>query len=146
VNDNKISASLEDYLEIILNLADEFNVARSKDIADGLGVSKASVTGALRLLKKKGLVNYEPYGYITLTGCGAKAAAEVANKHSVLESFFVDILDIDTETAREAACRTEHALGIDVVSKLRSFVEYMNEPGCNIAHDFKRYYNNTNGK
>ena len=43
---NKLSASLEDYLEAIFNLAGESNVARSKDIAKLLGVSKSSVTGA----------------------------------------------------------------------------------------------------
>ena len=43
---NKLSASLEDYLEAIFNLAGESNVARSKDIAKLLGVAKPSVTGA----------------------------------------------------------------------------------------------------
>jgi len=43
-----LSASLEDYLEAIFNLAGESNIARSKDIAKLLGVSRASVTGALR--------------------------------------------------------------------------------------------------
>ena len=139
----KISASLEDYLEAIFNLADEFNVARSKDIAERLTVSKASVTGALRLLKKKALVNYEPYGYITLTEDGAKTAAEVAKKHKIIESFFVDILDIDAGTARDAACRAEHTLGNDVVSKLMCFVEYVNQHSGSIAEDFRSYCNSS---
>ena len=143
MKEKKISASLEDYLEAIFNLADEFNAARSKDIAERLNVSRASVTGALRLLKKKALVNYEPYGYITLTEDGAKTAAEVTKKHKVIESFFVDILNIDADTAQDAACMAEHALGNDVVSKLMCFVEYVNQQGGSIAEDFRRYCNSS---
>jgi len=44
-----LSASLEDYLEAILNLVRESSFARSRDIAKSLGVSRASVTGALRM-------------------------------------------------------------------------------------------------
>ena len=65
-----LSSSLEDYLEAIFNLLKESNIARSKDIAESLGVSRASVTGALRVLKEKGLANYKPYDYITLTETG----------------------------------------------------------------------------
>ena len=73
---DKLSASLEDYLEAIYNLAAEFNVVRSKNIAELLGVSKSSVTGAMRVLKKRGLANYKPYDCITLTESGQAAAVE----------------------------------------------------------------------
>jgi len=121
--DNDLSASLEDYLEAILNLAGESNVARSRDIAAMLGVSKASVTGALRLLKEKGLVNYKPYAYVTLTEAGRSAAAEVVRKHNILKSFFVDVLGIDKDTAQRAACKAEHALGPTVISRIRHVME-----------------------
>jgi DtxR family Mn-dependent transcriptional regulator len=118
-----LSASLEDYLEAIFNLAAEFKVARSRDIAVVLGVSKASVTGALRLLKEKGLVNYKPYNYITLTETGRTAAAEVVRKHNVLKSFFSDVLGIDKDTAQQAACKAEHALGPKIISRIRQVME-----------------------
>ncbi len=121
--DNDLSASLEDYLEAILNLADESNVARSRDIAAMLGVSKASVTGALRLLKEKGLVNYKPYDYVTLTEAGRSAAAEVVRKHNILKSFFVNVLSIDKDTAQRAACKAEHALGPQVIARIRHVME-----------------------
>ena len=91
---NNLSASLEDYLEAIFNLAGESNVARSKDIAKLLGVSRSSVTGALRILKKKGLVNYKPYDYVTLTNSGQAAAAEGTRKHNILKFFFVHVLGV----------------------------------------------------
>ena len=49
-----LSASLEDYIEAIYHIIEEKLVARSKEIAARLGVSRASVTEALRALSKKG--------------------------------------------------------------------------------------------
>ena len=57
---NVLSASQEDYLEAILNVADGSGMARSTDIAVSLGVAKPSVTGAIKLLAHRGLVNYKP--------------------------------------------------------------------------------------
>ena len=120
----KISSSLEDYLEAIYNLSSGNNVARSKDIAGLLGVSQSSVTGALRSLSDKGLINYKPYGYITLTGKGQKAASWIARKHGIIKSFFVDILGVDPEVAQQAACRAEHAFGGEVITRLVHFIEF----------------------
>ncbi|MHC4624759.1 MAG: metal-dependent transcriptional regulator [Planctomycetota bacterium] len=141
--DNDLSASLEDYLEAIYNLAGESKVARSKDIAKLLGVAKPSVTGALRLLKKKGLANYKPYGYVTLTDAGQAAAAEIARKHNILTSFFVEVLGVDGRTGQQAACRAEHTLGPKVIARLLNFIEFVtreNKNGYDLAGRFKKYH------
>jgi DtxR family Mn-dependent transcriptional regulator len=142
VKKEKLSASLEDYLEAIYNLAGNNNITRSRDIAEELGVSRASVTGALRALRAKRLVNYEPYNYISLTKSGKTAASEIANKHDILKSFFINILDVKSETAQQAACKAEHALGPDIIAKLLSFVEFVgrnNKDGPNMMLEFKKF-------
>jgi DtxR family Mn-dependent transcriptional regulator len=65
-----LSENLEDYLETILELEKTQKVARVKDIAEMRGVLRGSVTGALKSLAEKGLINYEPYSFITLTRKG----------------------------------------------------------------------------
>ena len=138
----KLSASLEDYLEAIFNLTSDSNVARSKDIAKLLRVSRSSVTGALRVLKKKGLANYKPYDYVTLTMAGQAAAAEVVRKHNILKSFFVNILGIDTDIAHQAACKAEHTLGPEVIARLLCFIEFVTRSGKNgydLADEFKQF-------
>ena len=69
-----LSASLEDYLEVIYHLERSNRVARAKDIADQMNVQRASVTGALKALAGRGLINYSPYSYITLTSAGRTVA------------------------------------------------------------------------
>ncbi|MHC4741094.1 MAG: metal-dependent transcriptional regulator [Planctomycetota bacterium] len=138
----QLSASLEDYIEAIFNLAGESNVARSKDIAERLSVSKSSVTGALRLLKEKGLVNYEPYGFVTLTQPGRTAAAEIVQKHNILKSFFVNVLGVETDLAQEAACRAEHALGSEIIERLLAFSEFAAQTaknGYDLTEEFQRF-------
>ena len=56
-----LSESLEDYLEIILALEKVNKVARVKDIAEKMGVLRGSVTGALKNLAEKGLINYAAF-------------------------------------------------------------------------------------
>lgn len=142
---SKLSASLEDYLEAIFNLAGESNVARSKDIAKLLGVSKSSVTGALRVLKEKGLANYKPYDFVTLTESGQTNAAEIVRKHNILKSFFINVLGIEKDIAQEAACKAEHTLGSEVIARLLSFIEFVTkngEKGYGLADKFKKLYRN----
>jgi DtxR family Mn-dependent transcriptional regulator len=144
-----LSASLEDYLEAILNLTAEAKVARSKDIAETLGVSRASVTGALRALKQKDLANYEPYGYVTLTDQGLKAAKDVAQKHKILKSFFVNILGIQADAAQKAACAAEHKLEPNIIAHLLNFSEFVtkeNANGYDLAKKFKKYCRAKNKK
>ena len=139
----KLSASLEDYLEAIFHLAGEHTVARSKDIAERLAVSRASVTGALRALSQKGLVHYKPYGVVSLTGKGLAEAKKVAYRHATLESFFTDILGLENPLARESACRAEHALGQQVVGRLTKYMEFIaarTAVGNSHAAGFERYY------
>ncbi len=138
----KLSASLEDYLEAIYNLAGDNNITRSRDIAEQLGVSRASVTGALRALKEKSLVNYQPYNYISLTKSGRQTAAEIANKHEILKSFFINILNVERKTAQQAACKAEHALGPDIIARLLSFIEFVghsSQNGHDLIVEFKKF-------
>ncbi len=139
----KLSASLEDYLEAIFNLAHESQGARSKDIAEALGVARSSVTGALRVLRERGLANYQPYGCVTLTEAGRAAAAEVVRKHDILTTFFFEVLGVDYDSAQRAACKAEHALGPEIIARLLSFSEYVTESqenGRDVVSDFGRFH------
>jgi DtxR family Mn-dependent transcriptional regulator len=98
-----LSSNMEDYLEAIFHISAEKQAARAKDIADRVQVNKSSVTGALRSLSEKGLVNYAPYDIITLTAKGKKLAAEIVRRHEALKEFFIKILLIDKDEAEEAS-------------------------------------------
>ena len=53
INSEKISSSLEDYLEVIAEILEQNKHAHTKDIADKLGIKMPSVTNALQTLSAK---------------------------------------------------------------------------------------------
>ena len=118
-----LSESLEDYLETILALQTRKTVARSKDIAAKLNIKRGSVTGMLKKLASQNLINYEPYGYVTLTPEGEKIAQKIAHRHTVLKDFLFRILEVDEERADETACRMEHAMDTHTFKKFVAFID-----------------------
>ena len=128
-----LSESLEDYLETILALQAVKTVARSKDIADRLNIKRGSVTGMLKKLAENCLINYEPYGYVTLTPEGKKIAMEIEHRHIFLRDFFHRILQVDEQTSDRTACRMEHAMDKQTFKKFRNFVKKVDTcPHCDI--------------
>lgn len=83
----KLSVSLEDYIEEIYNQVLKNGQAKVTAIAETLNVKKASVTGALNILSEKKLINYAPYSPITLTSKGEKIAKNILIKHENLSEF-----------------------------------------------------------
>lgn len=120
-----LSASLENYLEAIHHIVAEKQAARAKDIARRLKVTSPSVTGALRALAEKGLVNYAPYDIITLTEKGKEFAKDVVRRHEAMRDFFVKVLAVDEDEADEAACKMEHVISRAILEKFIEFVEFV---------------------
>jgi DtxR family Mn-dependent transcriptional regulator len=120
-----LSENLEDYLETILELEKTQKVARVKDIAEMRGVLRGSVTGALKSLAEKGLINYEPYSFITLTRKGTAVAGEINRRHRVIKNFLTHVLQLDPQIAEDNACRMEHAMDRAAVDRMVAFIDYM---------------------
>jgi DtxR family transcriptional regulator, Mn-dependent transcriptional regulator len=118
-----LSASQEDYLEAILQLERSSRVARVSDIASQLNVSRPSVTGALKGLVERGLVDHARYGHATLTETGTRLALDVERRHLAIRDFLTDVLGIEGEQAETTACRLEHVLEPEVLAHFVSYAE-----------------------
>lgn len=121
--DDELTSNMEDYLEVILNLQQEQRVARVKDVAQRLNVKMPSVTGAMKGLAEKGLVNYERYSYLTLTAAGEKIAREIGERHKTFYSFLTEVLKLDHNTAELDACRLEHATCRKTFLRIKDFTD-----------------------
>ncbi len=123
--ENSLTASQEDYLEAIYHISAEKMAARAKDIALYLNVRASSVTGALRILGKLGLVNYAPYDLITLTETGRKEAEDIVHRHSALEHFLINVLGVEAKEADDAACKMEHSVPKAIIERFIKYSEYV---------------------
>ncbi len=97
----------EMYLETIYVLSLLSSSVRSIDVAEHLGYSKPSVSRAVGLLKKDGLLLMDEVGYLKLTEAGEEKAKHIYERHTVLSKLLMR-LGVDEETATEDACRIEH--------------------------------------
>lgn len=127
----KLTEHQEMYLKAIFVLAEEHNVARVKDIAKYLGVTKSSVSSALKHLGEKELIDYDPYSYATLTVKGHALAEELLNKYDILSDFLTDILAIPKDLAEENACRMEHVVDDFVLERLVQFLKFFKN--CDVS-------------
>ena len=95
----KMSKSHEDYLEAIVMLGGTTEVSvRSVDIANKMGVSKASVNKAVTALKEKALAEQPYYGDVTLTEAGFAYGTAIYERHCMLSKFLNKELGIPADT------------------------------------------------
>lgn len=113
-----IHESAEDYLEAILRLKESKGYARSVDIALMLGVTKPSVSFAMKKLRENGYIHMDEDNLITLTEKGSEIALRVYDRHKTLVSFLTSI-GVSEDTAREDACKIEHDISEETFEALR---------------------------
>jgi len=114
------TAAREDYLKAIYHLSTEGNEARvsTSALAERLGFRDPSVTAMLKRLAAAGLVDYEPRQGATLTEDGRLASMRVMRRHRLLETFLVDMLDLDWSEVHEEAEVLEHHLSDRMVDAI----------------------------
>ena len=116
-----ISPSLEDYLEVILDLTEQNLRVRVTDLADKLQVAKSSVNQAVKRLDQLDLIRHEKYGPLELTPKGAEIALKISQRHECLKRFFIEILGNDRSTAENDACHIEHHMSPITMERLVAF-------------------------
>lgn len=117
-----IGKSAEDYLESMVILKEKNGYIRSVDIASFLGVTKPSVSNAMKRLREEGYIEMENSGAITVTEKGLAIADKIYTRHKKLTSFFIS-LGVDPVIAEEDACKIEHDLSDETFDAICSHIE-----------------------
>ena len=120
----RIHKSAEDYLEMILRLNEEKGYARSVDIATGLGVSKPSVSVAMKQLREGNYIVMDKDNYITLTDTGMEIAQRIYERHKVLTRMLT-MIGVDEKIAEDDACKVEHDISVQTFTALKDQLEKM---------------------
>lgn len=106
------------YLEAIYYMWSEGQPLRSARLADWLGVSRPTVTVAVRRMAGYGMVRMNKRKEIELTASGRRAAEAIVRRHRIMERWLTDGLGLDWVTADEEAARLEHAVSEVVERRL----------------------------
>jgi len=106
------------YLEAIYYMWSEGEPLRSARLADWLGVSRPTVTAALRRMTRDGMVRMNSRKEVELTVAGRRVAESIVRRHRIMERWLTDVLGLDWVAADAEAARLEHAISENVERRL----------------------------
>jgi DtxR family Mn-dependent transcriptional regulator len=104
----RATATIEEYLETIYNMAMEGDTVIGARLAERFRVAPPTVTETLKRMVRDGLVEMDARRQVTLTPKGAEIAEAVLRRHRLTERFLVDMLGMQWHQVHEEACRLEH--------------------------------------
>jgi DtxR family Mn-dependent transcriptional regulator len=130
---NPITASMEDYLEMIYRLAGEKGYTRIGDLAGALNVQPPSASKMVQKLAEMGYLQFEKYGVIQLSKTGLSLGKYLLKRHETLELFF-SLLGV-TEGLLEQTEKIEHFINPETVEKILLLVEFMEEHPDWLKHE-----------
>ena len=117
-----IKESAENYLEAILSLKKSKGNVRSIDVANDLGVSKPSVSVAMKNFREEGYITVDENGFLDLTEKGLEIAQSVYERHLVIAKVLMS-LGVSEETAYEDSCKIEHCISQESFDKLKEYLK-----------------------
>lgn len=113
-----LTSSMEDYLEAVLVLQQKHGYIRCVDVAGYLGVTKPSVSRAVKELSKKKCLLKKDDGTLSLTEQGRQIAQQIYEKHQFFTKQLIEA-GVPRDIAVQDACRLEHVISETSFNKLR---------------------------
>ena len=113
-----LTSSMEDYLEAVLILYQKRGSVRGVDIAVHLGVTKPSVSRAVKELSKFGHIIKNTDGTLSLTDSGLQIATPIYEKHPFFTRQLIEA-GVPKDIAAQDACRLEHVISEQSFQKLK---------------------------
>lgn len=121
--EDSLTASMEDYLEMIYRLSSNIGFTRIHDLASALNVQPPSATKMVQKLSEMNFVDYEKYGIIILTEEGKNKGAFLMHRHNVVEGF-LKILGISKEILEQTE-KIEHTVNQNTLKCLEDFIYFI---------------------
>lgn len=113
-----LTSSMEDYLEAVLVLQQKHGYIRCVDVAGYLGVTKPSVSRAVKELSKKKCRLKKDDGTLSLTEQGRQIAQQIYEKHQFFTKQLIEA-GVPRDIAVQDACRLEHVISETSFNKLK---------------------------
>ena len=135
--ENSLTASMEDYLEMIYRLSLNTGYTRIHELSDALNCKPPSATKMVQKLAEIKLLKYEKYGILVLEEDGKVLGEALLNRHNVIESF-LRILDISESEILEETEKIEHTISNQTTKCFQDFIKFIKD-NPKIVIEFKTY-------
>lgn len=114
----RLCRSGEDYLKAIHILQRSRRSVHSVDVSEYLGVSRPSVSQAVKSLCKMGFLRMDVDHTLHLTSTGEEVSERLLERHRFFAAYLRNA-GVDASTAEKEACRMEHVISEDSFQKLK---------------------------
>lgn len=135
--EQSLTPSMEDYLEMLSRMSRDVKAVRLGDLASALNVQPPSATRMAQRLADSGYVLYEKYGLIELTSLGRETGHHLFERHSLLESF-LRLLGVSDNALKDTE-RIEHIISDEMVCRIRDFMAFAKSDPAWLAQFLSRY-------
>ncbi|HHZ01603.1 MAG TPA: DtxR family transcriptional regulator [Tissierellia bacterium] len=122
-NEENLSSSMEDYIEMIFRLSEKSEEVRVSDLSQALNVQPPSTTKMLKRLAKVGYVFYEKYGYINLTKKGKELGRKLLDRHKTIYEF-LECIGVEKNILEQTEI-LEHGVNDDVLDKIKKLTTFL---------------------
>ena len=128
---NDLTKSLEKYLLAIDELKEDgyFDI-KVKDVAMRLNVGGSSAADAIKALKEKGYLDYEPYKNINLTTKGLEKISIKKYRQKTIRKFLSNVLEIENSMAQTSSQNIEFSMPEIVLERFIHFLNFMEQCSC----------------
>ncbi|MHC4994829.1 MAG: metal-dependent transcriptional regulator [Planctomycetota bacterium] len=125
VKPDQHSIAVEDYIKHIWKIQQLGERATTKALAERMGLGRGTVSGMLKQLASRGLVEHTRYYGAELTEEGRLLALRVIRRHRLIELFLVQTLGLGWDEVDQDAERLEHAVSERLIERID---EYLGHP------------------
>lgn len=135
MNEIDFTPKMKHYISTIYEICSESSVARITDIASNMGVSKSNVSNIMRDLAEKGIVNFKPYGFVTITGEFQEKAERLSDMKKAFQDFLQHELSLPGEMAERNADAVFYLNDDLVINRMKEMLDH--QKNC-CKHDSER--------
>lgn len=135
---SQLTASMEDYLEMIYRNCMTDGYVRMNQLAEQLNVQVPSATKTVQRLSKLGLVDYKKYGIIQLTDKGEEIGEFLLERHRIIEQFLKNLGVIEPNVLLKDTETIEHNISVSTLRNLELFNSFL-DVNPDVVERFERH-------
>ena len=121
-----LTASMEDYIEMIYRLSISNGYTRIQELADNLNVSSPSTSIMIQKLAKLGYLKYHKYGVVVLEEKGKRMGHRLLERHTIVSQLLLTI-GIDPKNVLVETEKIEHTLSTQSIKCIKKYLEIIKQ-------------------
>lgn len=122
-DDSSLTASMEDYIEMISRLSIKNGFTRINELSQALNIQPSSATKMVQRLSEMGYIKYEKYSVLFLEEKGKEIGDWLIKRHKIIENF-MRIIGVEASMVLPETEKIEHTLSNETTFRIENLVDF----------------------